>query len=358
MTALRYGAKDWRGTRAILVQAVGVALLLAVVLLALSGPFCRFSVWVMGGSDGIQELAAEYVGVRVWAFPASLTLMALHGWFLGMQDAKTPLVISVVTNVVNIACSALFALKMDMGISGIALGTVVAQWVSLGVAIVIYLCKYNDERCSLSALRRGSYGNFFAVNRDVFIRSFFVCAAYTLFTRESANIDDVTLATNTLLMQLFTLYSYLFDGVAFAGESLSGRYVGARDMSSFRSMAKALFLWGGVLSLAYTIVYVFGWEDILLLLGGESEVLRCAGENIIYILVLPLIGFVPFLIDGIYIGMARIRPLRNSVFVAFVVFGIMLLALEGNDALWWAFLTFTFLRGALLLFDFRKFIRC
>lgn len=355
LTAQAYGAGNRRECNALLVRALTVALVLSSVLLIMQEPLAKGALYVMGGSENVSGMAYEYVMARIWAVPAAISIFALQGWFIGMQDSKTPMWIAIFANVVNIAFSLLFTFVFGMGITGIAWGTVVSQYMSLALALTIYRIKYYTSDSPLAikvSLRLGEMMRFFKVNRDVFLRTFCVVVAYTLFTKMSAYYGDVVLATNSLLMQLFTLFSYMVDGVAYAAEAISGKCVGEGNYDKLRKACKAFMIWGAVVALLYVGVYIVAWEEILMLFSPSAEVMACAGEYIGWIIAVPLVCFIPFMIDGIMLGTTRTAPLRNTVAISLAIQIALLVLLKdiaGNAAVWISFLAFLFMRGVLLI---------
>ena len=157
------------------------------------------------------------------------------GWFIGMQNSRYPMYIAITMNVINIACSSCFVFLLGMKVEGVAWGTVVAQYSGVIMALGLWVYNYKDLRNRLSlkgSLQLFAMRRFFAVNRDIFLRTLCLIGVTTFFTSTGARQGDVILAVNTLLMQLFTLFSYIMDGFAYAGEALSGRYVGACNLLS------------------------------------------------------------------------------------------------------------------------------
>lgn len=360
LTAQSFGANDRAECNALLVRALAVAMVLSAVLLLLQKPLAVGALYIMGGSETVSNMAYEYVMTRIWAVPAAISVFALQGWFIGMQDSKTPMWVAIFANVVNIAFSLLFTFVYGMGVVGIALGTVVSQYMSLILALVIFRVKYYSGESPIeirASLRMREMLRFFQVNRDVFLRTFCVVIAYTLFTKMSAYYGDVVLATNSLLMQLFTLFSYMVDGVAYAAEAISGRCVGERNYEKLRRASKAFMIWGASVAALYVGVYLVAWEEILMLFSPSAEVMACAGEYIGWIIAVPLVCFVPFMIDGIMLGATRTAPLRNTVAISLAIQIILLLVLKdiaGNIAVWVSFLAFLFMRGVLLLPELRR----
>ena len=354
ITAQAYGAGRPGECANMLARSVWVAAALALLLLVFQRPIGHASLALMQAGDHVNALAADYFFARVWAAPASVLLLSLQGWLIGMQDARTPMFIAILSNVVNVVFSLWFALALGWGIAGVAWGTVVAQYTGLLVALVFLWVKYRgylrliDLRTSFSP---APLVHFLTVNRDIFLRTLCVVTAYTFFTAASARFGDTILATNAVLMQLFTLFSYLSDGFAYAGEALSGRFVGERNAEALRRFMGRLMGWALVIALVFVGAYALCWRQILALFSPSSAIIATAGRYIVWIIAVPLVGAVPFMIDGIMIGATRTRILRNTVFYALAAYLAVFYALApwiGNDALWIAFLTFLFARGFFL----------
>ncbi|MDR2920613.1 MAG: MATE family efflux transporter [Tannerella sp.] len=356
ITAQAYGAGNLKECANMLIRALWLAILLACLLLIFRKPLGNFSLYVLQGSETVQRLAGEYFFARIWAVPASISLFAIQGWFIGMQDAKTPMMIAILSVIMNAAFSILFVFHFHMGIAGIAWGTVVAQYIGLIVTSILWFIKYRgimqyfDIR---ESFRFEPIAHFLHVNKDIFLRTACVVAVYTFFTAASARFGDTILTTNTLLMQLFTLFSYMSDGFAYAGEALSGRFVGERNVAKLRQYIRYLIIWSLIIAALYVIIYMFAWKEILLIFSPSQEVLDMAGNFIVWIIAVPLVGCVPFMIDGIMIGATKTKILRNTVFISTVLFFGCFYALSpllGNTALWISFLLFLFARGVLLYF--------
>ena len=356
LTAQAFGANRKEECTNVLLRALWMAFLLAFLLIVFQKPIGHFSLYVMQGSDRVQALAAEYVFVRMWSAPASITLFALLGWFIGMQDAKTPMMISIVTVVFNIALSLLFTIQLNMGIAGIAWGSVIAQYVGLLISCIFLYTKYRPYLQQLKikeSLQLKPLIHYLHINKDIFIRTAFIVIVYAFFTAASARFGDTILATNSLLLHLFTLFSFLCDGFAFSGEALAGRFVGERNGVLLKRFIRMLLVWSVVIGLFFVLVYIVAWKEILMLFSPSNEVLLTAGQYIGWIIAVPLAGCIPFMIDGIMIGATRTKLLRNTVLIASALFFASFFLLSpsmGNDALWISFFVFLISRGLLLYF--------
>ncbi len=352
ITAQAYGAKDYAETTRMLYRALFVALCLGVLVMLFKEPLAHGAVKLMGGGD----MSLEYVKARIWAVPAGILLFSFHGWYTGMQNATIPMMTAVLVNIVHMATSFYLALHRDMGIVGIAYASVVAQWIGVSVAAVLLVIFYRN-RLVVVSLREvfdwSAMSKFFGVNRDIIIRTFCIVCVYTFFTATSARMDNPTiLAVNTLLLQLFTLFSYMTDGFAYAAEALTGRFIGARDSVSLKRAIQRCVIWSVVVSIIYVGIYSVAWRELLSIFVSESpnreEILALAGEYIGWIIVIPITGAFPFLMDGVMVGASFTNVMRNSMFVAamayFAVYYIFF-PFIGNNALWFAFTSFMMLRG-------------
>lgn len=353
LTSQAYGRKDKDAEIRILVQAVSVGLFSALAMLILQYPIERLAFRLLDTSAEVEQYTVTYFRICIWGTPAVLAQYGFTGWFIGMQNSRYPMYIAIVMNVINIVCSSCFVFLFGMKVEGVALGTVVAQYSGVMMALGLWFYNYKElwgrmtfkGSLQLIAMRR-----FFAVNRDIFLRTLCLIGVTTFFTSTGARQGDVILAVNTLLMQLFTLFSYIMDGFAYAGEALSGRYVGACNLIQLKRAVRALFGWGVGLSLVFTLLYGVGGENFLGLLTNDKIVIETAGHYFYWVLAIPLAGFAAFLWDGILIGATATRFMLWSMLVASGSFFVIYYCFSGatnNHMLWLAFLVYLALRGGM-----------
>lgn len=350
-TAQALGARDLKETTAVLCRALFTAVCAGAVLIVLQGLIFEAAFFFLKASPEIKELAARYFYVYIWSAPFALAMFAFSGWFIGMQNAKAPMAIAISANLTNIAASLIFVFVLDMEIKGIALGSLVAQVFSCALAAAIWLKYYGKLRryISIACLKSAEgFKAFFKVNRDIFIRSFGLIMVTVFFTGISARRGDIFLAANSLLMQLFLLFSYIMDGFAFAAEALSGKYYGAKNYLKLIKIVKRIFLWGFCLSCAFALLYLGFTGLILNILTDKTEVIAMAVKYKYWAVLIPFAGFAAFLWDGVFVGITAARQMRNSMLFAVAAFFALYLTLSpafGNNALWLAFLTYLFIRG-------------
>lgn len=356
LTAQAYGRHDLQEVTRILLRSLSISLLLALVLLLLQYPIRNIAFMCMDTSEEVRQLATLYFHICIWGAPATLGLYGFTGWYIGMQNSRFPMFIAITQNIVNIAASLFFVFVLKMKVEGVALGTLVAQYAGLGMACLLWLAYYRPLRKYLrqkALFDRMEMKRFFQVNRDIFIRTLCLIAVTVFFTSTGAAYGDVVLAVNALLMQLFTLFSYFMDGFAYAGEALTGKYIGAKDNQSLRLTIRHLFKWGIALSLLFTLLYGAGGKSFLGLLTNDTSVISASEEYIYWVLAIPLAGFSAFLLDGICIGATATHLMLRSMLVASASFFLLYYGLHdtlGNHALWMAFIVYLALRGIVQAF--------
>ena len=354
LTAQAYGRRDFTAVMQLLVQNSSLAAILSVLMLLLSPLLFSVSMWLISPSAEVAVFTRQYFQIVIWGAPPSLILSALNGWFIGMQNSRIPMVIAIFQNILNILLSLLFVYSFGMEIRGVALGTLLAQWGGLLLAVV--LCWYNYGRMWSSEVweglwRRDRLAALFSVNRDIFLRTLCMIVVHFFFISAGARLGNVELAVNTLLMQFFTLFSYFMDGFAFAGEALTGKAIGARNKAELHSAIQKLFVWGILISVSFTVLYAVAGTSLLSLLTDNASVADSAMHYRHWTLLFPLCGMAAFVWDGIYIGATKTRPMFLSTLGGMAVFIALFFLLSpslGNHGLWIAYLAYLALRGVVL----------
>ncbi len=355
VAAQSYGRGSRQEMALVLERGLLVAFVGALLLLLFQGQVGDFSFWLLEGSDEVKSIAREYYQIRIWAAPAAISLMVFYGWFLGMQNAFFPMLISVSVNLVNVFCSFLFVRVWGMQADGVALGSVIGQYVGLTMAIGLFFKKYGwawKFFTTRLALLQNGFAKFMNVGGDIFVRTLSVIAVFTFFTSRSAGMGDVTLAANSALLQFALLFSYFLDGFAFAAEAMVGRWFGANDKRTLKKTIGYLFRWGGGMGLLFTMVYAIAGNQLLHFFTDQQEVIDRGGDFLLWVIFLPLVSFSSYIWDGVYIGATASVPMRNSMviaaggffFIPFFVFSPIL----GNHALWLGMLLFMMARGVIL----------
>lgn len=352
LTAQAYGAGHHDETAALLWRSLVLALVIGLLLLLFQQPIATLGFRLLAPGAAAAVPARIYFNILIWGAPPMLTLFALNGWLLGMQNARYPMVVAIVQNVVNILVSLTLVVGLHWGIAGVAVGTLVAQWTGAALAFALALRVLQRGRChtTMRAVVRSlpAWMQLFAVNRDIFLRTLCLVSVMFAFTAFGTRQGETLLAVNALLMQLFLLVSYFMDGFAYAGEALGGRFLGERNVAAFRALVRRLFAWGGGVAVGFVLFFLVGSTTLIALLTDVEAVRMAAQPFLPYAIVIPLVSFSAFLFDGLFIGTTSTRAMLLTVFVASAAFFLLHHFLSpslGNHALWCAFLFFLGLRG-------------
>ena len=351
MTSQAFGARNLTEVVSVLLRAVLVALLISGVMLCLQVPVRDLSLSVIAPSAEVAAYTCTYFNICIWGAPAALSLFALTGWFVGMQNSKIPMVVAITQNVANILLSLLLVYGCHMKIEGVAWGTVIAQYFGLLVALLMLMRNYLRLRKYLKAdsvLTKDALLRFFLLNKDIFLRTCCLILVHFFFIAAGAKQGDTELAVNTMLMQLFTLYSYIMDGFAFAGEAMVGKAIGAQMRGIYNDTIRRLFRWGWGLAALFTLAYWVGGNPFLSLLTDDATVMAAAAVYQPWTLLFPLCGMAAFIWDGIYIGATATKGMLISMASGMVVFfGLYLVLVPslGNHGLWIAFVCYLASRG-------------
>lgn len=341
LTAQAFGRGDAEGQRRVLRLALTIALVCGVAIFSIQRPIEWMAHFIVAPTDQVWQLAIAYFRVRIWAAPAVLALFALNGWFVGMQNSRFPMYISIGQNLLNIGLSALLVFHFHLGIEGVALGTVCSQYAGLLAALLLV------PHTRLSNIGQGDKDarqvKSFKVYSHIFLRMIFLIAVTTAFTSFGARQGDMLLAVNTLLIQLFILFSYFCDGFALAGEALVGKYVGAQAPEQQRRCIIRLFQWAGGVTLLFTLLYAAVGDYILQILTSDEAVVAASAPYFYWILLVPISGFAAFMWDGIFIGATATRQMLYTLAVAATLFFIVWylpLPLSTNHHLWLSFVLY------------------
>jgi MATE family multidrug resistance protein len=346
------GANDAIMARMHLLRALLVAGIAGAVILLLQVPIIEFGLALLGGSERVTASAQDYAFARILSVPAALGNFVLLGYLLGRQQVLVSLGLQVLLNLVNLAATLSLVHLFGFGVAGIGAGTAIAEWVALAVGILVVKPFAGPapvvwrDIVDAAALRR-----LFAVNRDIFLRSFCLLICFGWFARSGAREGDAVLAANAVLLNLHGIMSYGLDGFAHATETLVGSIIGARRRDAFYRVVKAAFLWSGAVAGLFTLTYALGGPALISLLTDQEDIRAVARQFLPYVVVLPLVSVASYMLDGVFIGALRTRELRNSMVISTAVFLVTAFGLQqvwGNHGLWASMMVLMLLRTVTL----------
>jgi MATE family multidrug resistance protein len=360
IAAQSFGADDNDGLRASLGQALIVGLLIALALMALQKPIGDIALTLLGGNAEIQSYAREYFSIRIWSAPGTLANYALIGWFIGVQNARVPLLIFLTINLTNIALDLLFVIVLGMTVDGVALASVIAEYTGfvVGAAFALAALRKRSGHWPLQRLTSiAAYRAFFSVNANLFLRTMALMFTLAFVTAQSARLGGAILAANAVLMNFQNLTSMGLDGLAHAAEALVGKAIGEKRRDALEHAVKLTLKWSLIFASAFTALYLLAGPLIISILTDLPDVRSTANRYLPWLVASPLVSVWCFLYDGVYVGATRARDMRNiMVFSTLMIFlpAWYLLQPLGNDGLWLAFLLFMASRGIGMHVGYKK----
>ena len=331
LTAQAYGRADMQECGRILCRGLGLSLLMAALVLAIQWPFTKLAFLVVDSSAEVRELALQYYFIRIWAAPATLSLMTLRGWFIGMQDTVSSMWTDLVVNGMNIIASIVLALGIGgwpgLGFKGVAYGTLVAQYSGLLFALGVLAVKYWKKvlpqispRQAVESFRGNDLKGFFSMNADLFLRSVGFILIYIGFTVISARFGDLMLASSAIMMKLLMLFSFFTDGFAYAGQALTGKFIGERNPGGLQETVKAVFNWSMGVAVLFIGIYGALGVPLLRIMTSDGQVVEACRQFLPWLIAMPPLGCAAFTWDGIYEGATASRPIRDAMLAAALLF--------------------------------------
>lgn len=355
LTAQSFGENNKTESVMTLGRAMAVASVFGFLIIILQYIIADLSFLLIDASPEVEQYTRIYFHIRIYSAPATLGLYTINGWFLGMQNARYPMYITVFLNLLNVALDFWFIYGANMHVDGVALGTLIARYAGFALAVILLIVSYRDWISSYvqyKLFELESVKKFFTVNRDIFIRTLCLIFAFSFFTAKSAEMGNIILAANTILLQLWMIVSYGIDGFAFAAESLIGKYTGSKKQEKVIQAVKYCFFWGIGIGLGASSIYALFEMPILRIFTDQQPVIDAAVLVFGWTIAGPLVSSFCYIWDGIFIGATTTGPMRNSMLIAtLLVFlpayyiGVPYL---GNHAIWLAMTLFMIARGATL----------
>ncbi len=339
LTAQSIGACEQSESRAILMRALIVSLATGFGLIALQTPISALGFFFLKASSSVEFLSKEYFDIRIWSAPATFINYALVGWFIGLGRARIALLIQLILNFLNAFLDWYFVIELGMGVKGVALGTLFAEFfaatIGLIFAVKIYL-HLKTEKNKISIWDFSKLRKLFNVSTDIMVRSLALIFVFVWFTSQSAKNGDLVLAANAILMHFITTTAYFLDGFAIAAESLAGRAIGAKSRKDFVRISKVTLSWSAIIAALASIVLIALGPNIIRVLTVDTNIQETAIEFMLWAALAPLIATWCYQLDGIFLGATWTREMVKSMLISTSLFLLVywvLLPLQ-NTGLW------------------------
>ena len=334
-------------------RAVLTAFLIGALILVLQRPLISASLALLGATAEVHRNALIYCSIRIWSAPAALANYAILGYLLGRQRARAALLLQATINIVNVVLALTLVLWRHWAVAGIATATMSAEWIGcfLGFALLLASGARLGHVRWKELIDGDSLRRLFALNRDIFLRTLSLVAAYAWFTRTGARSGNAVLAANAVLINFLWIAGYGLDGFANATEALVGEAIGARRVADFRAVLKASSVSAFTVAAGLSFLYLVFGRNIIAIFTNQEAIRSLAGQYLPWLIVLPLVAVWSFLLDGVFIGATRAQELRDSMLISlagYLGLAILLTARFGNHGLWCAMLAFMALRAITL----------
>jgi MATE family multidrug resistance protein len=362
LTAQALGARDAEGVAAALGRALLIACVVAVGLLVLQWPIREIAFALLDGSAQVEALARDYFDIRIWAAPAALANYALLGWFVGLGRTDVGLILQLLLNVTNILLDLLLVLGFGLGVDGVALGTLIAEFVAAGVGVAIarrHFKAFGWRGTRARLLGAVELKRTLAVNANIMIRSLALIAAFVWFVASGAGQGDVILAANAVLMSFISIAAFFLDGLAFATEALVGRAIGAAHRAGLLAAVKLTTIWAVGIAALLSAAFAALGPVLIDVLTVDPEARMAARDYLRWMALVPILGVWAWQLDGIFIGATKTMEMRNAMLVALAIFlGAWWLATPwGNDGLWAALYVHYLARAGTLFWFYPALVR-
>lgn len=360
ITAQQFGANDFDGLRVALGQALIVALAIAAVLILLQEPIGAAAISLIGPESTVASFADQYFFIRIWSAPATLANFALIGWFLGLQNARVPLIIVLAINITNIVLDLVLVIVVGMKVDGVAIASVIAEFTGLavGLGFVARELKRHSGHWVFSKLTTlREYAAFFAVNGNLFVRTMALMFTFAFITAQGARQGGLILAANAILMNLQHLLAFALDGFAHAAEALVGKAVGEKNRPALKQAVALALHWSLIVAVGFSVFFWLFGPTLIAILTDLPDIRATTMRYLPWLILSPLVAVWSYLYDGVFIGATLAKEMRDIMLIsAFVVFIPAWFALQflGNHGLWLSFMIFLASRGIGMHIFYRK----
>jgi putative MATE family efflux protein len=333
------------------IDGLWLAALIGAVVLAVGWPLAPAIVGAFGGSAAVTAQAAIYLRISLLGAPAMLAVLAGTGVLRGLQDTKTPLLVAVAANIVNIILNATLVLGLHWGIAGSAWGTAIAQIATAAVYLVVVGRGARRAGVSFAPDRAGLRAAASAA-ASLVVRTIALQAALIITTAIAARQGNAAIAAHQVAYRIWGLLAFALDAIAIAGQAITGRYLGAGDAAGARAATNRMITWGAVYGVIFGLVVLIArpWLPDLFAVSPHVRDLLLA-VLIIVAVQQPAAGVV-FVLDGVLIGAGDQDYLAVTGLVNLAIFAVAAAAVVASHggliALWLAFSVWMLARLATL----------
>ncbi len=239
---------------------VGRALFLAVTIgvasAALLVVFAEPLVRVMQAGPEVIDPAVSYLRIRALAAPAVLIVTAGHGAFRGLQNTRTPLLVALLANLINLVLDPILIYGFGLGVAGAAIASAVAQYAAAG-----WLWTKLRRRLGHVHAGPGPFGHLrplLTTGGILTMRTLLLVLTMALGTAAAASIGTPELAAHQVVRETWFLTAMMTDGLAIAAQALVAEHLGRRDEVTIDLINRRLLWWGLLAGLVVAMAWLAG----------------------------------------------------------------------------------------------------
>ena len=357
LTAQAVGRRELVEAERTLLRSAGIALACGLGLLALREPLANGAFSLLSGDAVTEGAGRDYFFARLWGAPAALLNLAFFGWFLGREESRVALVMTLVANGANLVLDYLFILRFGWAAAGAGYATAVSQYLMLAVAVIYYLPRRQVLGSWQGLLEKERLRELLFLNRDIMIRSLCLTSTFALFTDFSSRLGPIVLAANTLHLRLISLGAFFIDGAAFAVESLAGIFYGEGRRQTLDRLVGLALLTGAAFGILFSLIPVLFPAALFGLLTSHSEVIELATALRWWLFPVLFVGSAAYIFDGLFLGLTAGPVLRNAMLLSVLVFlppAIISINMGDTHLLWLSLSLFMIARVLTLAFAWKK----
>ena len=358
LIAQAWGINDINNIYRILKSNIFIAFLCSLICIPLILIFKNFLLDIYTTNIEIHNHASIYINIRIFGAPATFINFIIFGFLLGSKKPWELLKLVLFMNLLNIILDLYLGLYLSMQLQGIAYGTLISEF--SGMLLGLYYVKRNIPSIKDKNITINITNNIFKIvksNTNLFIRTSLILISILMFTAIGSRLGNTILAANAILIMLQMFISYSLDGFAQAAEVLIGNEFSKKNKNKIIKIAISSTIISFIFAIIYFLIFYLFIDNIIILMTSINSVIVETQNYALWIIVSPLISFLSFQMDGIFIGANKTRMMRNTVIISFIIFIIslcILVPIYENNGLWLSFILFLFLRGVLLATKFKE----
>ena len=364
MVAQFFGKGNYREIVKTLLRNFFIAIFISVIIILLKPIILNLINFFFIISTDTYDLINIYISVRIFSIPAELVIYILVGFYLGIQKTKLSSLLIITLSILNIFFSSYFVLSLDLNIFGVALGTLVASYITI-LIFLIFTYRFIIKKFQIipnfrNIIIRSKLLKLFNINFDIFIRTIFLTFSFLWVTYLGSILGEDYLAVNSILMQFVILAAFFLDAFAFSTEGIIGFTIGRKNRKSFLSVVKNSIEISFITALVISIFYLIFFKQIVNIIT-DIEILRFISyKHFIWVIIIPPVASFCYQLDGIFIGASQTKEIRNAMIISvasFILISIYLTKHLGNHGLWLSLLLFMIIRSLTLKYFFTKILK-